>query len=81
MTKEEMERLDKDRKFYESIVEYEPEQINKQIKDYYEQRNNLFQAEKDNKTLGTMVGCIVLIALIAIIALLVYISTHSYPAY
>ena len=81
MTKEEMERLNKDRKFYESIVEYEPEQINKQIKDYYEQRNNLFQAEKDNKKQGTMIGCLVLIALIAIILLLVYISTHPFPTY
>jgi len=81
MTKEEMERLDKDRKFYESIIEYEPEQINKQIKDYYEQRSNLFQAKKDNKNKGTMIGCIMLIALIAIIVLLVYISTHPFPAY
>ena len=76
MTKEEMERLDKDHKFYESIIEYEPDQINKQVKDYYEQRSNLFQSKKDINKQGTMIGCIVILFLGALIFTLLFLGTY-----
>lgn len=75
MTKEEMERLDKDRKFYESIVEYEPDQINKQVRDYYEQRNKLFESKKENDKQGTLFGCIVILFLAALIMVVIFLGT------
>jgi hypothetical protein len=59
MTKEERERLEKDHKFYESISELEPEQVTKQIKDYYEQRSKLFKSQKDKDKLASRFGCVV----------------------
>jgi hypothetical protein len=76
MTKEERERLEKDRKFYESIVEYEPDQIDKKAKDYYELRNKLFESQKVNDQQSTTIGCILLLSLIAIIAVVIFLGTH-----
>jgi hypothetical protein len=74
MTKDEWERLEKDHKFYESISELEPDQVNKQVKDYYEQRSKLFKSQKDMNKLGFRFGCSLLIFLAALIAVLMFIT-------
>jgi hypothetical protein len=73
MTKEEWERLEKDHKFYESISELEPDQVNKQVKDYYEQRSKLFKSQKDMDKLSFRLGCSVLIFLAVVVGLFILI--------
>jgi hypothetical protein len=81
MTKEEFERLEKDHKFYKAVVKFEPEQVTKQIKDFYKERSENFQHKKKRELHGTLFGAIVLLLLVLIIALLVlspYLSASPY---
>jgi uncharacterized membrane protein (DUF106 family) len=74
MTKEEWERLEKDHKFYESISELEPDQVNKQVKDYYEQRSKLFKSQKHMEKIGFRFGCSLLIFLAVIVAIFIFLA-------
>lgn len=74
MTKEEWERLEKDHKFYESISELEPDQVNKQTKDYYEQRSKLFKSQNDVGKLGFRLGCSVLIFLAIVVVIFLFVA-------
>jgi hypothetical protein len=74
MTKEEWERLEKDHKFYESISELEPDQVNKQVKDYYEQRSKLFKSQKHMKQIDFRFGCSLLVFLAAVVAIFIFVA-------
>jgi hypothetical protein len=80
MTKEELERLEKDHKFYESISEFEPEQVTKQIKDYYEQRSKLFKSHKDMDKQDFRYGCVVTLLMLLVAIAVAFIIAMSYSS-
>jgi hypothetical protein len=81
MTKEEFERLEKDHKFYQAVVKFEPEQVTKQIKDFYKERSENFQHNKKSESDWTLLVTIILFLLAAIIVLLILSPYFSASAY